>query len=135
MQLFNNRYIVNWAIFSTARHPVLRRVLSNIVDVFKTEYFEQGAIKKQREAPWYLPWHSVICSTGPSILTASMRELLLENRNASWVKSMSIEDAGFRAFGGECNSCIYVSLFVCIYQFGGATLLGRLLLVHPFELL
>lgn len=42
---FNNRFFMNWAIFSAPRHPLIRRVLETIVGIIQAEYKGKPFVK------------------------------------------------------------------------------------------
>lgn len=42
---FNGKNLVNWGIFAQPRHPIVKQLLSNIVEIIRGEYFGKRAIK------------------------------------------------------------------------------------------
>lgn len=107
-ELFHGRTLVSWAIASAPRHPIIFRTMENIVDLIRLEYLRSSAIViKMHDVKWKL----CMCSTGPSVLTASAREALLHNglisnQNQSNIHSKSksidyiIYKRDFHQFGG-----------------------------------
>ena len=74
--LFGGRTVVSWAIFAQARHPIMLRTLGNIVDLVRREYLRKSVVNMH---PRYdAKWKLVMCTTGPPVLTASAREVLLD---------------------------------------------------------
>lgn len=72
--MFDHRIVVSWALFVQPRHPLMLHVLTNIVDLIKNEYFLASQIHMMK---YDVRWKKCMCSTGPSMLTASMREYFL----------------------------------------------------------
>lgn len=74
--LFGGRTVVSWAIFARARHPIMLRTLENIIDLIRKEYLRKSVVNIH---PRYdVKWKLVMCTTGPPVLTASARELVLD---------------------------------------------------------
>jgi hypothetical protein len=74
--LFGGRTLVSWGIFAAPRHPIVFRTMENIVELIKLEYFHKSVVNMYRfDARWKL----CMCTTGPSVLTASAREVVLEH--------------------------------------------------------
>lgn len=63
---YYNRNIVQWAMFTEARHPIFLKVLSNIVEILKAEYFQRSLI-----LPSLRGHHIVMCTTGKTISHSS----------------------------------------------------------------
>jgi len=75
IEVFYTRILLNWAIVSAPRHPVIIRTMENLVEVIRSDYLREPVLR-------YLKldyrWRLVMCATGPSMMTASARELVLE---------------------------------------------------------
>ena len=75
IEVFYTRILLNWAIVSAPRHPVIIRTMENLVEVIRSDYLREPVLR-------YLKldyrWRLVMCATGPSMMTASAREIVLE---------------------------------------------------------
>ena len=74
---FLGRIVPNWAMLSAARHPFLKRTLENAVEIIKSHYQMDPMVRHMKTD---FRWNLVMCSTGPSLLTASAREVVFENK-------------------------------------------------------
>lgn len=63
--LYANRNLVNWALFSNPRNKLILKSLENIVDIFRLEYLKRPVFNTRPYDPRYM---KVFCSTGPSFL-------------------------------------------------------------------
>jgi Glycosyltransferase sugar-binding region containing DXD motif len=70
-----NRLVVSWGILSAPQNPVILRVLQNIVEVIRGEYVRKPVAYMLNTE---LRWKIVMCATGPSVLTHTLREYALE---------------------------------------------------------
>lgn len=75
MDLFHGNNILNWCIISTPYHIFLRRTLENFVKLMRLEYLGLSELKMAKYDNFS---KHVYCTTGPSMFTASCRELLVE---------------------------------------------------------
>lgn len=75
MDLFRGRNILNWCIMSAPGHLFLKRALENFVHLMRLEYIGLSALKMAKFDKFS---KHVYCTTGPSLLTASCREALIE---------------------------------------------------------
>ena len=73
--LFGGRTLVSWGIFASPRHPIILRTMKNIVELIKYEYFRKSVVNLYK---FDVRWKICMCTTGPPVLTASAREILLE---------------------------------------------------------
>lgn len=76
-KFWNDKTLVNWAIFAKPRHPLLLETLKNIVNVIRKEYLSHHSVlnvlstdRKSKQ---------VICATGPAMLTATALKMALEH--------------------------------------------------------
>lgn len=91
-EVFYTRILLNWAIISAPRHPILIRTMENLVEVIRSDFLREPVLR-------YLKldyrWRLVMCATGPSMMTASARELVLEQLFARGPNSTSdVMDSG-----------------------------------------
>lgn len=91
-EIFYTRILLNWAIISAPRHPILIRTMENLVEVIRSDFLREPVLR-------YLKldyrWRLVMCATGPSMMTASARELVLEQLFARGPNSTSdVMDSG-----------------------------------------
>ena len=95
--IFDDKFWVNWAIFSTPRHPLLVRVLEHITALIRFEYFGESAIKM------HVNDHRgklLMCaSTHP--IYHSAREMILENITDLGIK---VGDDHFINYGGNMKA-------------------------------
>lgn len=75
LNFFHGHTLLNWAIFTAPRHPVLLRTLMNIVEIIKLEYLRRSVLHITR---WDVRFKPFFCST-TFALTYSFREMLLQN--------------------------------------------------------
>ncbi len=72
MNIFLGRVLPNWAIISAPRHPFIIRSLENVVEIIRHEYLMDPVMRNL----WTeFRWQSIMCSTGPSMMTASARQV------------------------------------------------------------
>ena len=71
-KLFGNQRILNWLLISAPMHPFLNQTLFNMVEAVRTIYLHQPILSNDLQSPFF----SLICSTGPGILTASIGQVL-----------------------------------------------------------
>jgi len=94
--LFGGRTLVSWGIFAAPRHPIIYRTMENIVELIKLEYFRKSVVNMYRyDAKWKL----CMCTTGPAVLTASAREIVLGSNHTNAV-DYKIYKRDFHDFGG-----------------------------------
>jgi len=67
-----NRVLLNWAIVSAPLHPVIARTIENLVEIIRLEYLNEPVLRNLNAA---YRWSAVMCATGPSLMTASAREV------------------------------------------------------------
>ena len=60
---------------SAPRHPILKEILANVVDIIKNEYMGTSVIEPT--LPDKFLW--LICSTGPGTFSASIRNIVGSN--------------------------------------------------------
>ena len=70
---FHGNTLINWAIFIKPRHPLLRRVIDNIVVIITAEYNRFSVLSLSR---WDVNWKILFCST-VFVMTYTLREMLL----------------------------------------------------------
>jgi mannosyltransferase OCH1-like enzyme len=74
-QYLGDRTLVTWLMMIAPRHPLMLQVLRYIVDVHHHEYSRMKAIKLHR---FDARWKSVMCGTGPPLVTATIRAEMLK---------------------------------------------------------
>ena len=90
--------LASWGIISSPRHPFIRRTLENIVELIKYEYLRKTYLKLQY---FDMKWMVVMCITGPLVLTASVKEVILENYDNKRSLNYRIENRDFASYGGN----------------------------------
>lgn len=93
--IFHGRVLLNWAILAAPRHPVLAEVMKNAVNIIKHEYFQDSVLRSMNTMH---RWEAIMCATGPSLLTASAREMVLRNDQKFTYKLANLD---FRDYGGK----------------------------------
>lgn len=94
-KVFNGYVVPNWAMGAAPGHPFLARTMENIVEVLRHEYVMEPVM---RDLKFAFKWMSVMCATGPYLMTASAREVILENRpNLNY----KLANCDFRDYGGK----------------------------------
>lgn len=99
------RTLVSWAVFAAPRHPFIVKTLSNIVELIRLEYLRQSALKLRY---YDHKWKVVMCTTGPTVLTVSVKQVLLEHpelapgqgQMSSSSSGVRIEKRDFADYGG-----------------------------------
>jgi hypothetical protein len=94
-EVFYGRVLLNWAIMAAPRHPVLAAVMKNAVEIIKHEFFQDSLI---RSLYTMHRWEAIMCATGPSLLTGTARELVLDKKETFTYKLANLD---FRDFGGK----------------------------------
>lgn len=74
-EINGGRTLVSWAVFAEPKHPFIRRTLENIVELIRLEYLRKSALKLRY---YDHKWKIVMCTTGPTVLTVSVKQVLLE---------------------------------------------------------
>eukprot|EP01038_Epipyxis_sp_PR26KG_P008516 gene8516-11513_t len=99
--IFYNRCLLNWAMVSAPRHPIIFHVMKNAVEIIKHEYFKESVMRSHKEA---YTWEAIMCATGPSLLTASAREVLLMDMPGVTYR---LANNDFKDYGGKFKA-VYV---------------------------
>jgi hypothetical protein len=73
-QLYGGRRFTQWAFFSKRNHPVLKRLLENIVENIRLQYYGKSPNILMSTEP---RWKPVVCTTGPNMWTATILEMTL----------------------------------------------------------
>lgn len=101
---------VQWAIFSEPRHPFLSRTLRNIVELVRKERAYVADVNANFGGD-KIRWKRIVCTTGPGVFTASIREVVSEQIPGLKYRIVNpmFEDVGgvFKVFEREGK---YVSL-------------------------
>jgi hypothetical protein len=99
--IFHGRVLLNWAIISAPRHPVIAEVMKNAVEIIKREYFSDSVLRSMNTM---FCWEAIMCATGPSLLTATAREMVRDGSNGFTYKLANLD---FKDYGGKFKA-IYV---------------------------
>ena len=75
---FSKFKLVQWLLVARPRHPVMHAALHNIVQIVKQLYLRRPVMQAARHS-----LKSLVCTTGPDLLTATLRELWWRQRNAT----------------------------------------------------
>ena len=70
---FHGNTLINWAIFIKPHHPLLRRLIDNIVVIIAAEYNRLSVVSMSR---WDVNWKILFCCTG-FVMTYTLREMVL----------------------------------------------------------
>lgn len=114
MNVFYGKILLNWAIISAPRHPIITRTIENLVegkDIIDTSFFHNTNILFSyevihhqyindpvlRNLNFAYKWAAVMCATGPSLMTASAREVVLANPDTSY----KLARTDFKDYGGK----------------------------------
>jgi len=79
------------------RHRVMRDLLSNVVEVIRTTYLREPVV---RHLATSYRWNLVMCSTGPSLLTATARQVLFEAGGEAQA-GMRMTGKDYKEYGGK----------------------------------
>lgn len=93
--VFHGRVLLNWAIMTAPRHILLEEMMKNAVHIIKQEYFSDPVLRALNAA---YRWEIIMCSTGPSMLTATARDLVLKNGSAFHYRLANVD---FKDYGGK----------------------------------
>lgn len=93
--IFHGRILLNWAIIVGPRHILLEQMMANAVEIIKHEYFQDSVLRSLNAA---YRWESIMCTTGPSMLTATARELVVRNDSRFHYRLANVD---FRDYGGK----------------------------------
>lgn len=98
-QYFNGNNLVNWCMLTAPKHPLILRTLETIVHLVREQYFIRPAIKEGGGGS-----KKIICTTGPGVLTAVARDMLLEHEISHGGKNetfpLRLVSSDFAEFGG-----------------------------------
>jgi hypothetical protein len=102
--LFDGKILVSWALFVQPKHELMLRVLGNIVELIRYEYLLKSVVNMMK---YDVKWKICMCTTGPSMLTASARDYYIEfmaQHGTSQLPSASeirVINKDFVEFGGN----------------------------------
>lgn len=96
--LLGGKFFFNWAIFSSPRHPILKRIMIHIVTLIKAEYFGNSLIKMHHTDH---RGKLLMCATTFPI-TLATREIVLENNIIDL--GLRIGDIGFKQYGADMKA-------------------------------
>ena len=99
--IFHGRVLLNWAIISAPRHPVIAELMKNAVEIIRREYFSDSVLRSMNTM---FCWEAIMCATGPSLLTATARELVRDGSKGFTYKLANLD---FKDYGGKFKA-IYV---------------------------
>ena len=68
--------ILNWLIISAPLHPIILRTINNLVEIIRYEYLNDNVLRSLHTE---YGWAAIMCATGPSLFTASIREYVLND--------------------------------------------------------
>jgi len=94
---FHNRFLVNWAIFSSPRNLLWTRSLENIFAILWSEHVREPVVAMTTSFAKYLLL--LFCTCYP--VTTSARQLLLESAAGFRPRVCGID---FREYGGRCKA-------------------------------
>lgn len=97
LNIFNHRCLLNWALASAPRHPIVAAVMRNAVEIIRHEYLQDSVLRSHYQA---YRWEAIMCATGPSLLTASAREMLLQHGAEPGVR-LRLANVDFKDYGGK----------------------------------
>jgi mannosyltransferase OCH1-like enzyme len=72
--IFHHRCLLNWAMVSAPRHPIITATILNAVEIIKHEFLSDSVLRSLSGA---FKWEAIMCATGPSLLTATARAVIL----------------------------------------------------------
>jgi mannosyltransferase OCH1-like enzyme len=93
--VFHGRILLNWAMISAPRHPIIFQTMKNAVEIIKHEYTSDTVMRSLNAA---FRWEVVMCATGPSLLTASAREIVLARAPDA---EFRLAHTDFKEYGGR----------------------------------
>ncbi len=94
LKIFHHRCLLNWAMISAPRHQIIAATMHNAVEIIRGE-FMRDSVLRSLNAAYY--WEAIMCSTGPSLLTASAREVIIHNPSVSY----RLANVDFKDYGGK----------------------------------
>jgi len=103
---FDGKILVNWAMFSAPRHPLLLETMRYIVDLVKREYLKESVIELNAKDSKFKP---IFCITGPMLLTAVARNMISAHsatHGSSASFPIRVVNTDFRDYGN----------FLCIFS-------------------
>jgi len=93
--IFFGRILLNWAMLAAPRHPIIEATMANAVEIITHEYHSDSVMRSLNAA---FKWEAVMCATGPSLLTASAREVALKEIPGVTYK---LAHNDFKEYGGR----------------------------------
>jgi hypothetical protein len=97
---FHGNTLVNWAILTRARHPLMRRTLRNIVEIITSEYYRRTVLQLTR---WDVKWKLLLCGT-TFTMTYTLREMVLENSTEYHLTRPDIVSNNFAKYRGRVKA-------------------------------
>ncbi|KAJ1437647.1 hypothetical protein B484DRAFT_445043 [Ochromonadaceae sp. CCMP2298] len=95
LNVFHGRILLNWAMISAPRHPIIFQTMKNAVEIIKHEYHVDSVMRSLNAA---FRWEVVMCATGPSLLTGSAREVVLAGTPDA---AFRLAHNDFKEYGGR----------------------------------
>ena len=130
--IFHNRILLNWAMAAAPHHPIIQATMENAVEIIKHEYFRDSLLRSLHAAyRWevvmcatctyiyiyiyiiyiyckcyellIIIYDNIITTIGPSLLTGTARELVLQDTEGQHVPKVSYKLAhnDFKDYGGR----------------------------------
>lgn len=136
LNVFHGRVLLNWAIISAPRHPVMEQVMKNAVEIIKHEYFQDSVMRSLFQM---YRWEAIMCATGPSLLSGTAREMVIDGKVPFTYKLAGLD---FRDFGGKFKAFHapvkndpnhYMRIMGHNSQKGAPSLLSHYMPEHPVD--
>jgi mannosyltransferase OCH1-like enzyme len=100
-KVFHHRCLLNWAMVSAPRHAIIAATIHNAVEIIRQEYLSDSVLRSLTGA---YRWEAIMCATGPSLLTATAREVILQDLPGVTYKLANVD---FKDYGGKFKA-VYV---------------------------
>lgn len=96
---FHGRILPNWLMLAAPGHEVLRMLLYNVVAVVRAAYRREPVVRHLAAS---YRWNIVMCSTGPSLLTATARAVLFAaGDGGAAAAGLRVSGGDFHGYGGK----------------------------------
>jgi hypothetical protein len=93
--IFGGRMLLNWAFLTSPRNILVEHIIKNSVEIIVEEYHRDSVLRSLHTSH---AWEIIGCATGPTLFTATARELAFKHGKDFQYR---LGGADFRDYGGR----------------------------------
>jgi mannosyltransferase OCH1-like enzyme len=96
-RMYGNKVLATWGMFAAPKHPAIFEVLKNVVETIRYEYLRSPVTYMMNME---LRWKIIMCTTGPTLVSGTIRLLTAESFCGSNPLSIRVISNDYKEFGG-----------------------------------